>query len=85
MLQAVIRAKLQTTLTAKVSAQIAGSGADYEVYTGAYNVAPDFDGQALSTRGKIMTDDVTVQPIAVSRVTNTQGGRTVYIGGNLDG
>lgn len=85
MLQAVIRARLQPTLAAKVSAQIAGGGAAYETYTGAYSVAPDFDGQALETRGKLMTDDVTVQPIAVARVSNTQGGRTIYIGGQFNG
>lgn len=84
MLQAIIRAELRQTITAKVSAQIAG-GAAHETYTGAYNVEPDFDGETLETKGKLMTDDVTVQPISVSRVSNQQGGRTVYIGGIIDG
>ena len=50
-------------------------------YTGAYNVKPDFNGTILETENKIMTDDVTVEPIEVARVSNTSGGTTVYIGG----
>ena len=50
-------------------------------YTGAYNVKPDFNGTILETENKIMTDDVTVEPIVVARVSNTSGGTTVYIGG----
>lgn len=50
-------------------------------YTGAYNVKPDFNGTTLETKSKFMTDDVTVEPIEVARVSNTSGGTTVYIGG----
>ena len=50
-------------------------------YTGAYNVKPDFYGTTLETESKFMTDDVTVEPIEVARVSNTSGGTTVYIGG----
>lgn len=50
-------------------------------YTGSYIIDPDFDGQVLQTRQKCMTDNVTVNPIQVESVSNTSGGRTVYIGG----
>ena len=52
-----------------------------ETYAGSYIVSPDFDGQQLETADKLMTDDVTVLPIEVARVSNTSGGTTVYIGG----
>ena len=50
-------------------------------YTGEYIIDPDFDGQVLQTRQKYMTDNVTVNPIQVEAVSNTSGGKTVYIGG----
>jgi len=54
-------------------------------YTGAYEVDPDFTGTVLETEGKMMTDDVTVNAIEVARVTNPSGGKTVYIGGIING
>ncbi len=55
--------------------------ADAETYKGAYIVDPDFTTQTLATKYKRMSDDVTVNAIEVQRVSNTAGGRTVYIGG----
>ncbi|MBR1810241.1 MAG: hypothetical protein IJ766_01155 [Clostridia bacterium] len=52
-------------------------GAPYE---GAYEISPAFESQTLPTKGKSMTDDVTVEAIKVSRTTNASGGKTVYIG-----
>lgn len=52
-----------------------------EEYDGAYIVDPDFVGRTLGTRNKLMRDDVTVNPIEVSEVSNLAGGKTVYIGG----
>lgn len=52
-----------------------------DVYDGPYVVDPDFDGQVLDTNNKMMTDDVTVNPILVARTSNPSGGTTVYIGG----
>lgn len=55
-------------------------------YDGAYTVAPAFGGgTVLATAGKRMTDDVTVEAIALCRVSNLSGGKTVYIGGIFDG
>lgn len=55
--------------------------AEAEEYDGAYIVDPDFVGKTLGTRNKLMRDDVTVNPIEVSEVSNLSGGKTVYIGG----
>lgn len=61
------------------------SAADTEVYSGAYSVEPDFTEQVLATKNKMLTDDVKVSAIEVQRVSNTSGGRTVYIGGLING
>ena len=53
-------------------------------YGGPYNVKPSFEDQTLYTRDKLMLEDVTVDAISVSRVTNPAGGKTVYIGGIID-
>ena len=58
---------------------------DLPTYTGAYDVDPKFFAQKLATNGKKMRDDVTVEAIEVQRVSNTSGGRTVYIGGLING
>lgn len=58
---------------------------DLPAYTGAYDVDPNFTAQKLATNGKKMLDDVTVEAIEVQRVSNTSGGRTVYIGGLING
>ena len=56
-----------------------------EVYQGPYTVYPDFVGVTLPTQGKNMREDVTVNAIEVQRVSNPTGGKTVYIGGIIDG
>lgn len=54
---------------------------DAPVYTGETSVDPDFTGTVLQTAQKIVTNNITVNPIQVESVSNIQGGRTVYIGG----
>lgn len=61
------------------------SGGDVEVYRGAYLVDPDFTQRILPTKNKMLTGDVTVNAIEVQRVSNPSGGRTVYIGGLING
>lgn len=56
-----------------------------DIYTGEYIVNPDFSGKTLETKGKTMDEDVTVEPIEVTRVSNPSGGTTIYIGGILNG
>ena len=58
---------------------------DVVPYTGDYIVDPDFATQILGTKEKYMLDNVTVNPIEVARVSNPAGGRTIYIGGEING
>lgn len=53
---------------------------DAEVYEGPYEVRPTPGGETMQTEGKLMKDDVTVQPIPYFVVSNDAGGETVYIG-----
>lgn len=60
-------------------------GAEYSVaegdpYEGTYEVTPRVYVQSLNTDGKIMSDDVTVHEIPVTRTSNPEGGLTVLIG-----
>lgn len=52
-----------------------------DVYTGETVVDPDFVGKVLNTRQKLLTSDISVNPIQVEEVSNISGGVTVYIGG----
>ncbi len=58
---------------------------DYPFYTGATVVDPDFIGTTLETAQKVVVSDITVNPIQVESVSNLSGGKTVYIGGIIDG
>jgi len=51
-----------------------------EIYTGPLVVDPRFSDRVLTTKGKLMPDDVTVHEIFVSKVSNPSGGKTVFIG-----
>lgn len=64
---------------------IVNTQGDVVPYTGDYIVDPDFATQTLKTKEKYMLDDVTVNPIEVARVSNPAGGRTIYIGGEING
>lgn len=64
---------------------IVNTQGDVVPYTGDYIVDPDFATQILGTKEKYMLDDVTVNPIEVARVSNPAGGRTIYIGGEING
>ena len=64
---------------------IVNTQGDVVPYTGDYIVDPDFATQTLGTKEKYMLDDVTVNPIEVARVSNPAGGRTIYIGGEING
>ena len=61
------------------------SGCNHEPYDGDYIVDPTFDKQVLETQSKLMLENVEVNPIEVSRVSNPSGGTTVYIGGLING
>lgn len=54
---------------------------DVPFYDGKYEAIPKFETQQLQTKGKQLTDDVRIQEIPVSVVSNIAGGNTVVIGG----
>lgn len=62
------------------AAQVIHTGGG-EPYTGSYHVIPTYDDQSLPTKDKQLSKNVTVEAISVNRVSNPQGGITVYIGG----
>lgn len=66
----------------KESIVIHGEGIPYE---GEYEVDPKFYNQQLGTRGKNLSDNINVHAIEVSRVPNSGGGKTVFIGGVING
>lgn len=53
---------------------------DYPIYSGPYDATPTVDGLTLATKQKLMTEDVSVEPIPIGFVSNDSGGRTVTIG-----
>jgi hypothetical protein len=52
---------------------------EYEYYTGAYEVTPDWEGVTLETDDKVCTDNIEVKKIQKSLVDNTAGGQTLTI------
>lgn len=57
--------------------QIVNIGA--QNYEGDYVVTPKVNSQTIPTKGRIMSEDVTVKAIPYFDVSNTSGGSTVYI------
>ncbi len=49
-------------------------------YEGEYMVTPTKQAQVLETRGKVMSDDLTIGCIPYAAVSNEYGGLTVTIG-----
>lgn len=66
-----------------VAAEIVPVGGD--PYAGEYVVDPDFTGHTLPIKNKLLLENVVVNPIEVASVSNTSGGKTVYIGGIFSG
>lgn len=58
-----------------------GGGGSAEIFSGPYTITPEaFNSQVLSTRNKLMIDDLTVEQIPYREEDNASGGKTVYIG-----
>ncbi len=74
----------KTALSVAFDVTIRG-GSGGEPYDGPYTVTPDFETQELATKDKLLKDNVTVDPIAVARVENPAGGKTIFIGGIFNG
>lgn len=66
-----------------IAAEVVSVGGD--PYAGEYTVDPDFTGHTLPTKNKLLLENVVVNPIEVTSVSNTSGGKTVYIGGIFNG
>lgn len=54
---------------------------NYEPYTGPYDIIPGFDGITIATANRYLFSDIEIKPIQVESVSNSSGGRTVFIGG----
>ena len=59
------------------------SSSQFLPYEGDYEVEPLISSQVLSTRDKVMTDDLTILGISYQDVSNAAGGRTIIIGSGL--
>lgn len=57
-----------------------GSGPSYPTYDGPYYIQPRKVEQELSTKNKLMTNDVTVEKINYVETSNLSGGTTCIIG-----
>ena len=56
---------------------------DIPRYEGEYSVTPMIVEQTMYTKGKFMAEDVNIKSIPFFDVSNTSGGRTVYIGNEV--
>lgn len=57
-------------------------GGEIPPYTGNYEVTPKVGEETiLATKGKRMTDNITVSEIPIAEVSNSAGGKTITIGG----
>lgn len=55
------------------------------IYNGEYTVTPKaFKEQTLKTNGKKMINDVTIKEVPYYETSNTDGGETVYIAGEVN-
>lgn len=73
-------------IAAEIGDVVLETGGDIPLYQGPYEVDPKVEQTVvLSTKGKRMKENVVVDPIEITRVSNTAGGTTVYIGGIING
>lgn len=52
---------------------------EHETYDGKYSITPKLEAQTLSTKKKVMSDDIKVEAVPVYETSNNSGGTTVYI------
>ncbi len=76
----------QSALFGKVSAQgglrgvLSPAAKEYPVYEGEYRTASKaFDPQTLPTKGKLLTEDIIIDPVPYYETGNLFDGTTVYI------
>lgn len=56
-----------------------GGGETLPDYTGPTTVTPNFNQQTLLTEGTSVHDDITIEPIQTSEISNSSGGLTLTI------
>ena len=67
-----------------VNAVSNGGSADVETYEGVYEVTPKTEAQTLETANKFLENNISVFAIPYFDVSNTAGGRTIYIGREVE-
>ncbi len=73
--------KADATFNAKFASGNGGGGSATPPYTGETRVTPKFEEVTLATKNLRMPDDVVVEPIPITEVSNPAGGITFIIGG----
>lgn len=56
---------------------------DAPLYEGEYEVTPKVTEQVIPTKDKLLKEDMIVNSIPFFNVSNTSGGKTVYIGNEV--
>lgn len=51
----------------------------YVNYTGDYEITPKVEAQTMSTKNKLMINDVEIKGIPIFSTSNNAGGNTIYI------
>ena len=64
----------------RMSGSVSAELAPYQKYDGSYEVFPRKVDQTLNTSDKLLTDDIKVDAIRYSEVSNPEGGVTINIG-----
>lgn len=64
-----------------LSGELTFSSTGFDLFDGSYIVDPKLEAQTMPTKGKVMGDDVTINKIPITVVSNASGGNTVIIGG----
>ena len=73
---------LDSTINMRVSdAEVVYSSAG-DPYTGSYTITPKVNEQTMSTRNKLMQDNITIKAIPFYETDNSLG-TTIYIGSEL--
>lgn len=65
----------------RVSDAVPVYGVVEDPYEGEYTIVPKMEVQTMTTKNKMMQDNVKIEKIPVKLVPNSAGGNTVIIGG----
>ncbi len=57
---------------------------DVDPYEGEYVITPKVESQTMPTAQKYMTQDVQIKGIPIFETSNNSGGKTVYIGSEVE-